>query len=295
MFTQQIINGIVTGAVYALLALGLTLVFGMHRILNFAHGAVFMWGGLIGYYLVTAANFPFWAAFVCAMVGAGLISICLDLLVFRPLRRRKGDELSTIVASIGANLVLITIAQQVTNAQSLRFPFDTFPLEFYRAYGLQISSLQVVIIVTVVLMVGGLLVYLFKTPLGAQVRAVSIDEPASTLLGVNPARVYLQTFFLSGMLAGAAGVIIGLTFNSISYTMGESLMLQAFVVIILGGLGSIVGTVAAGVLIGMIQTLVTAYISSELSDAILFGILFIVLLVRPNGIFAGFHVEHRAA
>jgi branched-chain amino acid transport system permease protein len=295
MLAQQLLNGVVVGAVYALFSLGLTLIFGMHRIANLAHGAVFMWGALIGYFAVTLAHLPLWAAFIVAVIGAGLVSVALDLFVFRPLRRHQGDEFGTLVASIGANLILMQLAQQATNAQTLRFPFGIFPIIFCNIAGLRISLQQIVILAAVTVLVLGLLLFLFRTSLGSQARAVAINEQTAMILGVNPARVYLTSFFIAGMLAGAAGVILGIAFNSVTYVMGEAVMLQAFVVIVLGGLGSVVGTVLSGVVIGMIQTLTTAYISTELSDAVVFGLLFVVLMVRPNGFFSGIHTEYRVA
>jgi branched-chain amino acid transport system permease protein len=295
MLAQQLLNGLIVGAVYSLFSLGLTLVFGMHRILNLAHGAVFMWGAFIGYFAVTLGGLPLAVAFVLAVVGAGLLSVALDLLVFRPLRRREGDEFGTMIASIGANLVLMQLAQQATNAQSLRFPFGIFPIRFYEFAGLRISLQQLVILAAVALLVICLLLYLFRTNLGTDARAVAINEQTSMLLGINPNAVYFSTFFIAGALAGAAGVILGVAFNSVSYVMGEPVMLQAFVVIVLGGLGSVTGALLAGILLGMIQTLTSVYISSELTDAVVFGLLFVVLLVRPSGFFAGLHTEHRAA
>jgi branched-chain amino acid transport system permease protein len=295
MLAQQLLNGVVVGAVYALFSLGLTLVFGMHRILNLAHGAVFMWGALIGYFAVTLAGLPLWAAFIAAIFGAGLVSVALELCVFRPLRRHQGDEFGTIVASIGANLILMQLAQQATNAQTLRFPFGIFPIVFYNIAGLRVSLQQIAILGAVAIIVVVLLAFLFKTSLGSEARAVAVDERTSMLLGVNPGKVYLTSFLIAGMLAGAAGVILGVAFNSVSYVMGDAVMLQAFVVIVLGGLGSVTGAVLAGILIGMIQTLTTAYISTELSDAVVFGLLFIVLLIRPDGFFAGLHTEYRVA
>ena len=295
MLAQQLLNGVVVGAVYALFSLGLTLVFGMHRILNLAHGAVFMWGALIGYFAVTLAGLPLWAALIVAVFGAGLVSVALELCVFRPLRRHQGDEFGTIVASIGANLILMQLAQQATNAQTLRFPFGIFPILFYDIAGLRVSLQQLVILGAVAVIVVALLAFLFKTSLGSEARAVAVDERTSMLLGVNPGKVYLTSFLIAGMLAGAAGVILGVAFNSVSYVMGDAVMLQAFVVIVLGGLGSVTGAVLAGILIGMIQTLTTAYISTELSDAVVFGLLFVVLLIRPDGFFSGLHTEYRVA
>jgi branched-chain amino acid transport system permease protein len=244
---------------------------------------------------VTLAGLPLWAAFIAAMIGAGFISVALDLCVFRPLRHHQGDEFGTIVASIGANLILMQLAQQATNAQTLRFPFGIFPVVFYNLPGMRISLQQIVILAAVAVIVLGLLLFLFRTSLGSEARAVAVNEPTAMLLGVNPGKVYLASFFIAGMLAGAAGVILGIAFNSVTYVMGEAVMLQAFVVIVLGGLGSVVGAVLSGILIGMIQTLTTAYISTELSDAVVFGLLFLVLLIRPNGFFSGIHTEYRVA
>jgi branched-chain amino acid transport system permease protein len=177
----------------------------------------------------------------------------------------------------------------------LRFPFGIFPVVFYNLPGMRISLQQIVILAAVAVIVLGLLLFLFRTSLGSEARAVAVNEPTAMLLGVNPGKVYLASFFIAGMLAGAAGVILGIAFNSVTYVMGEAVMLQAFVVIVLGGLGSVVGAVLSGILIGMIQTLTTAYISTELSDAVVFGLLFLVLLIRPNGFFSGIHTEYRVA
>jgi branched-chain amino acid transport system permease protein len=295
MLAQQVLNGIVVGAVYALFSLGLTIVFGFYRILNLAHGAVFMWGALAGLFAVQIVKTDLAIAFVAAALFGGLVSVALELLVFRPLRRRKGDELSTIVASIGANLILMNLAQQVTNSESLRFPFGIFPVRFFDIIGLRVSAQNIAILAAAAIMVGLLSLYIFRTGLGAKARAIAVDERTSTLLGVNPGPIYLQTFFVAGAMAGAAGIIVGVAFNAVSYTMGEAVMLQAFVVIVLGGLGSITGTVLASILIGLVQTLSIAYVSSQLADAILFGLLFLVLWLRPSGLLSGIHTEQRAA
>ena len=289
MLAQQILNGVVVGAVYALFSLGLTLVFGLLRILNLAHGSLFMWGALTGLFAMTRLDLGLPLAFIVACVLSGTLGVVLELVVFRPLRRRNGDELSTVVASIGANLVFMNLAQQATNAETLRFPFGAFPIRFYDILGLRVSLQNIVILLTAGIMAVSLVAYLFRTRRGAEVRAVAINERTSMLLGVNPGSVYLQTFFIAGFLAGAAGVIIGIAFNSVSYMMGENILLQAFVIIVVGGLGSVTGTLLAGIVVGIIQALSTAYLSTELSDAILFAMLFVVLLLRPAGFFPGIH------
>ena len=276
-------NGLVVGSVYALFALGFTLIFGVHHILNMAHGAVFMWGAFFGLFAVTRLDLPFPLGFVIAIVLAGLLSVALDWVAFRPLRKRSAPEFSAIVSSIGASLVLMNIAQRVSDTRVLRYPFGTLPVDIYTLFGLRITLIQALMVVSAAVIVSALFIYLFYTRFGRQIRAVAMNERTATLLGVNPDFVYFQTFFISGALAGAAGVLIGIAFNSVHFLMGDAYMLRAFVVIVLGGLGSIMGALIAGLLLGLVQTLTIAYVSSGLSDAIIFSILFVALLLRPTG------------
>jgi branched-chain amino acid transport system permease protein len=284
MIAQQILNGLITGSVYALFALGFTLVFGTHRILNLAHAGVFMSGAFIAYYAVTAGA-PLLVAALLAMVGAGLLSYLIDITAFGHLRAKGQIEFSAIISSIGANLILMSVAQRMSNTKVLGFPGGTFPIQFYELAGLRISLLQIVVAFVVLALLGGLTYYLYGTSFGRQVRAVAGNERAAQLLGVNPRQVYFQTFFISGALAGIAGVLIGLSFNSIHFLMGEPYLMRAFVVVVLGGLGSIPGAVVAGLLLGVIQTVAIAYLPSGLSDAIIFLLLFVILLIKPSGLF----------
>lgn len=295
MIAQQLLNALVVGSVYALFALGFTLIFGVHHILNLAHGAVFMWGAFVGLYAVTLLHAPFIVALLCASLAAGLLSVALDWVAFRPLRRRGAPEFSAIISSIGAGLILMNIAQRVSETRVQRYPFGTFPIEVYTVFGLRVTLLQLVIVGSVALIVAALFAYIFYTGFGRQIRAVAINERTASLLGVSPGRVYFQTFFISGALAGAAGVLIGIAFNSVGFLMGEPYMLRAFVVIVLGGLGSIGGAVIAGLLLGLIQTMTIAYVSTALSDAVLFSLLFLILLVRPTGFFGTLRMERRVA
>jgi len=285
MFLQQIINGIVVGSVYGLFALGFTLLFGVNHIMNMAHGSVFMWGAFAGLYAVLGFEAPVGVALLAGMVAGGLMSVLLDLVAFRPLRRRGAPEFSAIVSSIGANLVLLAVAQKVSNTAVMRFPFDAFPVVVYRVFGLRIQLLQLVIMGVVLLMVAGLVHALYRTEFGRRIRAVAFSEPTARLLGINPTLVNMQVFFISGALAGLAGVLIGLVFNSVHFGMGEPLLLRAFVIVILGGLGSIPGALIAGLIIGIVQTLGIAYVSAGMAEAIVFLALFVVILVRPTGLF----------
>jgi branched-chain amino acid transport system permease protein len=284
MILQQILNGLVVGGVYALFAIGFNLVFGIHKILNLAHGGVFMAGAFTALYAVEA-GIPFWLAFLAGVLASGFLSILVEVTAFRRLRRSGEEEFGAIISSIGANLVIITIAQRISDTRVMRFPFDTFPITIYEFFGLRVSGLQLFMVVCATVLVLVLTAYLYRTQFGRQVRAIAGNPRAAVLTGVNPNLVYFQTFFLSGALAGAAGVLVGLAFNSIHFMMGESFLLRGFVVVILGGLGSIPGALVAGLLFGMIQTLTIAYLPSRLTDTIIFSILFLILLVRPHGLF----------
>lgn len=285
MMLQQILNGIASGAVYALFALGFSLIFGVQRILNLAHGGVFMAGAFVSFYAVDA-GVPFPLAILLAMVVAGLVSVLIDLIAIQPLRRRSHDiEYAAIVSTLGIDMMLISVAQQVSNTQVLRFPFGTFPIQFFTIFGLRVSLLQLVIFAAVIVLTGGLGWYLNKTSFGRQIRAVAENPSTASLLGVSPSAVYLQTFFIAGALAGLTGVLIGLSFNSIHFLMGEPYMLKAFVVVVIGGLGSLTGAVAASLLLGVLQALAVAYLPTGVPDMLIFAILFLVLLVQPNGLF----------
>jgi len=295
MLLQQLLNGIVVGGVYALFAMGLTLVFGVNHIMNMAHGAIFMWGAFAGLFAVTVLGLPLPVAMLVGMVVGGLLSVLLDAVAFRPLRRRKAPLFSTIVAAIGADLVLLSLAQKASNTAVWRFPFDTFPVVIYKVFGLRIQLLQLVILGVTVLIVLGLLYYLYRSRFGLHIRTVAFSENTARLLGINPALINFQVFFISGALAGIAGVLIGLVFNSVHFMMGEPLLLRAFVVIILGGLGSIGGALVAGLIIGIVQTLSVAYISPGVAEAIVFSLLFLVLIFRPTGLFGKTSSDLRVA
>ena len=284
MLAQQILNGLVIGAVYSLFALGFNLIFGVHRILNLAHGGVVMVGAFAGLYAVLA-ELPIWVAFIAAALAAGLLSVLIDFVAFRPLRRRGEMEFAALVSSIGADMVLTTLAQRWSNTQVMRFPFDAFPISSFTVFGLRMTTMQLSILGVVAAVSVLLFVYLYGTSFGRQVRATAENDRAARLLGVNVTAVYFQTFFISGVLAGIAGVLLGLAFNHVYFLMGEPLLLKGFVVLILGGLGSLKGALVAGFLLGIIQAMCTAYLPNGLSDPVVYGLLFVIILLRPSGLF----------
>lgn len=285
MLIQQLINGLVVGGTYAVFALGFTLLFGVNHILNMAYGAVFMCGAFAGLYVATVFNAPFIVTLLVGMFAGGLISVLLDIVAFRPLRRRNAPDFSAILTSIGASLVLITLMQKASNTAVWQFPEDIFPDVTFNFLQLQLQLLQLVIIVSGAVLVAGLVHALYRTSFGRRIRCVAFSSGTSELLGINSSFVNAQVFFISGALAGFAGVLIGLAFNSVHFMMGEAFLMRAFVIIILGGLGSIPGALVGGLIIGVVQTLAYAYVSSAAADAIAFVILFIIILIRPTGLF----------
>lgn len=284
MLAQQLLNGLVVGGVYALFALGFTLVFGIHHLMNLAHGAVFMTGAFVALYAVLA-GIPLWLSFIMAVVACGMLSVLIEITAFSRLRKSGEAEFGAIISTLGAELIIVTFAQTISGSDVLRFPFETFPVQIFEFAGLRVTLLQLFMLLCSVALMVILTYYLYRTPLGTRIRSVSGNERASMLSGVNPHSVYYQTFFLSGALAGAAGVLIGLSFNSIQFAMGEPFLLRGFVVVVLGGMGSIPGAMVAGLLLGMLQTLTAAYLPAGLTDAIIFSLLFVILLVRPYGLF----------
>ena len=287
MIAQQLLNGLVLGGVYALFALGFTLIFGIHRIMNMAHGAVFMTGAFMGLYTVRA-GMPLWVALPVAMVGAGLVSILIETIAFKPLRKLAlaDAELASIISSIGAGLMVLSVGQYVSKTETMRFPFGTVSVQAIEVLGLRVTMLQLLMLGVAVVGVGLLAFYLYRTAQGRQIRAVAGNYRAAQLLGVNPDAIFYQTFFLSGALAGAAGVMVGLAFNAVQFLMGEPFLLKAFVAIIIGGLGSVPGALIGGLLLGLLQSMSAAYLPSLLVDAVIFLLLFVILMIRPDGLFA---------
>jgi branched-chain amino acid transport system permease protein len=275
MLAQQILNGLISGAIYALFALGFNLIFGVQKVLNLAHGAIFMSGAFIAYYGVIG-GLPLGLALLIAMVSCGCVSVLLDRFGFQLLRKysHADAEFGAMVISIGAGQVLTSLAQKASDTKVLSFPFGTFPVEFFRGLGLRISLLQITIALLVVVLVALLAYFLQRTSFGRQVRAVAINPRASALLGINSRSVFSITFFIAGAMAAIAGVMIALS-------------LKAFVVVVLGGLGNLAGAVVASLLLGVAQAMAAAYLPPGMADILIFATLFVVLIFKPNGLFGG--------
>lgn len=281
----QILQGIFSGSIYALFALGYTLVFGVLDILNLAHAAIFMMAAIVAWWLVAIAGWGLLLAFPVAVLLAGVLGVALDRVAFYRLRQRRAPALSALISSIGMGLVFVGLARLLFQPDRKQFPREAFPQVYYDIGTLRIRLLDIIVLVVSLILMLGLTWLVTNTVLGKAIRAVAENPRAAALLGVNIERVIMQTFFLASALGGAAGVLYGMSLNSIEPTMGNQVELKGLAIIILGGMGSIPGAVLAGFLIGLVESLSVVLKLSQVKDALVFTALFLVLLLRPQGIF----------
>jgi branched-chain amino acid transport system permease protein len=281
---QQLINGVFLGSIYALFALGYTLVFGVLDILNLAHQAVFMLCAFIALALVAVVGLDILVALPLAVLAAGLLGMALERIAFRPLRGRADSNFSGLISSIAVAIIFESIALGIWGPDVSRFPFGVIPDRRIAVGGAVVSELQLAIIGVSVLLMIALTLLLRRTRMGRQIRAVAESPLAARILGVDVDRVIAASFFISSALGGAAGVLFGLAFNNISPDMGRTIELKGLAVIILGGMGSIPGAVIAGYVLGLVEVLTVARIGSSYRDAVAFGILFLILVLRPRGL-----------
>jgi branched-chain amino acid transport system permease protein len=283
LLAQQVANGVFVGAVYALFAIGYTLVFGVLDILNLAHAAIFTAAAFLALSFL-GAHLPLPLAFLAAVAVAGVLGIVLDRVAFAPLRRRKAGTLVPLISSIGVAIIIGGVLRGIYGPDELHFPAGAQFTARYHAGPLTFGILDLTILgVAIVLML--LLSYTIRaTALGRNIRAVADDPTAAALLGVDLERTIALTFFIASALGGAAGILIGLQYNSVSLQMGSSIELKGLAIIVLGGMGSITGAVIGALILGVVETLSVAYISSSYRDAIAFGVMFLILVLRPSGL-----------
>jgi branched-chain amino acid transport system permease protein len=282
MFLQQLVNGVALGSVYALIALGYTMVYGIITLINFAHGEIFMVGAFIGLLLVSYLKVNIFVAIVGAMIFCMVMGVLIELIAYRPLR--KSSRLSALISAIGVSIFLSSLALMVFGADAKGFPDTAFPVRQIKVGSADISTLQLLIIgVSAVLMLG-LEFIVQKTKIGKAMRATSEDYNTSALMGINVNRVISFTFALGSALAAAGGVLVGVLFNAVSFNMGLMAGLKAFAAAVLGGIGSIPGAMLGGLLLGVSEVFGVAIGYSSYRDAIAFSILVLVLLLKPTGL-----------
>ncbi len=285
MLEQQLLNALSLGCVYALFALGFTLVFGVLGVINLSHGAVFMIGAYAALQAVTTLALPLWAALVAAFVVSGAIGLAIDVLVLRPLRRRNAPHLIPMIATIGLAIFFNSASQGVFGAENLRFPADVVPDTQVRFAGVQISELEIAIIVLSFALMAALLLVMRRTRLGRALRAIAESPKAAALLGIDVEGLFFLTSFVAAALGGVSGVLIALYSNAVFPLMGQPMLHKGIAVIILGGMGDIRGALLGGLFLGFAEVMSVAYIGSTMRDAVAFGLLFLVLLLRPQGLF----------
>ncbi|HTJ99052.1 MAG TPA: branched-chain amino acid ABC transporter permease [Bordetella sp.] len=285
MLEQQFVNALSLGCVYALYALGFTLVFGVLGIINLSHGAVFMVGAYAALTIVTKLGFPLWISLILTFIVAGALGALIDWLVLKPLRRRNAPHLIPMIATIGVGIVLNNGIQGIYGASNLRFPPGVVPDDTMVIAGIHVTAIELAIIFLSFALMAVLMVVMRRTQFGRALRAIAESPKAAWLLGINVEQLFLITSFLAGGLGGVAGLLIGLYSNALYPLMGQPMLHKGIAVIILGGMGDIRGAMLGGLFLGFAEVLSVAYIGSTMRDAVAFGLLFLILLVRPQGLF----------
>jgi branched-chain amino acid transport system permease protein len=293
MLPQQLFNALVLGSVYALFSMGFTLTFGVLRVINLLYGFYVAAGAFLALVLVRDVGLPLWAAGPLAALGTGVIGMVCDTAVLMPLRRAKAPELASLIVTLGGVLLLNSVMFLIFGAEARRFPVDVLSQVPIGVGNLQIGTIQLAIIVVVAIVVTALFLFIERTRLGIAIRALAENPDAASLMGVNVEAMFMGISFIAAMLTAIAGILIGLNFNAVDPYMGEPLMLRAFAVIIIGGLGSIRGALIAGLALGFIEVMTAGYLSSNFKDAAGFAAMVITLWLRPSGLF-GRSVARRA-
>lgn len=288
---QLIANGLVLGSIYVLVALGLTLIFGIIDVVNFAHGEFYMAGAFLAYLAVAQLNVPYFAAVLLAAAGSAVIGFLTERLIVRPLRKQQASPLNYVLVTVGLSTFLINIVTYIfgPDLRSIPSPYMKDVLHFFNIY-LTVHRLLVFIVGSLLVILLGFFVK--YTSLGNQMRATAQNFEAAVIVGININRVIAVTFIIGAVLAGIGGAMVGAMFV-VEPSMGIHIVVKAFIVVIVGGMGSIAGSIVAGFGLGLIETLSGAFIPAEFVDIVGFSIMILILLTRPAGIF-GVKGEQRA-
>ena len=284
-FLTQLVNGLSLGSIYALIALGYTMVYGIVKLINFAHGDVMMVGAYTGYFILRATGTTPWGlalAFLGAMVVCSLLSLLIERCAYRPLR--TAPRLNSLITAIAVELILQNGMRVLPFVGPNPRQFPTMDTRVFNLGVISISNIQLIVIISSVILMIVLNVIINYTRTGKAMRAVSYDLGASSLMGINVNRTIAITFVIGSVLAGAGGVLYATAYPQIEPTMGYIPGLKAFVAAVLGGIGSVPGAMLGGVILGIAETMTKAYISSQYADAISYLILIVILLVKPAGL-----------
>ncbi|ADN02841.1 branched-chain amino acid ABC transporter permease [Spirochaeta thermophila] len=283
---QQTVNGIALGGIYALIAIGYTMIYGIIKLINFAHGDILMLGTFMAYFVLMVTGptpLGLVLAFLVAMPGSAILGMIIERFAYKPLR--NAPRINALITAIGVSLFLENLARVLPFIGPNPRQFPTPPSVFLSYGGVGISNIQLLIIVVSVVLMLVLSYIVERTKVGKAMRAVSYDKPASALMGIDVNRVISFTFALGSALAAAAGILFASAYPLIEPYMGIMPGLKAFVAAVLGGIGSIPGAMVGGFIMGLAETYTKGFINSQLADAIAFGILILILLVKPSGLF----------
>jgi len=281
MLLQQLINGLSIGMIYALIALGYTMVYGILKIVNFAHGDIYMMGSFFGLFFMKELHMPLYLAFIFSAVSAAILGMIIERTAYRPLR--KADRIVPLISALGVSTFLISLAQLLWGTEMHPFP-TAFGSKTYAVGSVTFSEIQILIFILSFVLMFGLHLFVTRTKVGTALRATSMNLTNAALMGINTNRMISLTFGLGSALAAVAGILVGIYYNAVYPNMGYMAGINAFTAAVLGGIGSIPGAMLGGVLLGLVETLAGAYISTQYKGVISFSILIIVLLIRPSGI-----------
>lgn len=294
-FLQYLVNGLTIGAFLALVALGYTMIYGIIRLINFAHGDVFMVGAFVGYTLLTTLVAKHWPyallvllALVAGMAFTGVLGMAIERIAYQPLL--NSPRLAILISALGVSLALEEGARILFGAGFSSYP-AVLPTSGFSLSTARISYVQIAMFGLSLALMLGLYLFVHRTPTGTAMRALAMDRDAARLMGINVERTILLTFLLGSALAGASGVMQGLYYTQINFIIGFLVGLRAFTAAVLGGIGNIPGAMVAGFLIGLVQSFSAGYVSSRWTDAIIFGLLIAVLILKPTGLFGERVVE----
>jgi branched-chain amino acid transport system permease protein len=282
---QQLLNGLFIGSIYALFAVGFTLVFGVLDRLNLAHPAVFASCAFVGIELVTGHGWSTWTAVAAVLAFGGLLGLLIERIGFRTVKDRPDAHFAGLIASIALGGMMIALVQWRFGPNTRRFPVDAFPDTSYEVFGARVTLLQLAIAGAALTLMLTLSWVVARTRLGSQMRAVAENPRGARVVGINVDRVTATTFAISSAMGGVAGVLFALNVNSAQLGMGSAIELKGLAVIIVGGMGSLPGAFVGGIVLGLAEVFAVQYVGSSWRDVIAFGLLFLILLARPQGIF----------
>ncbi|MDR1872085.1 MAG: branched-chain amino acid ABC transporter permease [Deltaproteobacteria bacterium] len=289
-FVEQIIYGLTVGSVYALIALGYTMVYGVMKLINFAHGELFTLGAFVGFFFLVTLDWggvfgPALAIGLTIVMVSGSTALAghlLERVAYRPLRH--SDRLAAVVSALGASIFLQNVIMVVWGAQYRAYSASLLPQVIWRVAGQSFPLIRLFVFLTAILVMAGLYLFINHTRLGLAIRAAAIDQGAAKLMGVDVRKVIAVVFIIGPALGGLAGLLVGVYYGQINFNMGQLYGLKAFTAAVIGGIGNIPGAMVGGLLLGLLETLGDAYVSGAWKDAIAFVALILILVFRPTGI-----------